>query len=261
VHQLNAQPEEVCQEDAPVAGIWQTDLLSMVTHELRSPIAALRLQVASLRRNPESATDPGRLERIARQVEKLSILVQNLLDVTRISTGRMTLDLEEGLEVGEVVSDALEKLQPEIAFRSAVIEVHQPEPIRGTWDRLRLEQIATNLLSNAIKYGDSKPIDVWLERRSERAVLAVQDRGIGIEPKQLERLFDRFEHVVTDARIPGVGLGLWIVRNATEAMGGTVSVESEPGVGSTFTVDLPLSALEPRAVRIGIGDEDDRRRR
>jgi signal transduction histidine kinase len=218
----------------------QGDVLSMVTHELRSPIAALRLQVASLRRNPKSATDPRKLERIARQVERLSILVQNLLDATVPSTGRMTLLLDEDIELGEVVSDALEKLQPEIALRCAVIQVHQLAPIHGTWDRLRLEQIATNLLSNAIKYGHGKPIDVWLERSRERAVLAVRDRGIGIEPAQMKRLFDRFERVVTDSRNPGVGLGLWIVRSAAEAMGGTVMVDSQLGAGSTFTVDLPL---------------------
>jgi signal transduction histidine kinase len=248
MHRLNALRGVAFSEflaDAP-----HTDLLSMVTHELRSPIAALRLQVASLRRNPESATDPRRLERIARQVERLSILVQNLLDATdAASTGRVSVHLEEDLELGEVVYDSLEKLQPEIVLRAAVIQLHQTAPIFGTWDRERLEQIATNLLSNAIKHGGSKPIDVRLEQHAERAVLAVQDRGPGIPPEEVHRLFDRFERVETDARNHGVGLGLWIVRSAADAMGGTVSVDSQPGVGSTFVVDLPLrpNALEVRS--------------
>lgn len=218
------------------------DFLSMVTHELRSPIAALRLQLATLRRHREGPADPNKLERMARQIERLSSLVQNLLDVTRISAGRIGLDLEE-VELGEVVRDTLEKLQPEVALRSAAVQLHQPAPIRGRWDRVRLEQIATNLLSNALKYGEAKPIDVWLERRAERAVLAVQDRGLGIGADQLEQLFGRFQRVAVDARIPGVGLGLWIVRNITEAMGGTVAVESHPGLGSTFIVDLPLRCV------------------
>jgi signal transduction histidine kinase len=239
MHRLNAQREGGSLKEPPPEAS-QTDFLSMVTHGLRSPIAALRLQVANLRRNPESAMDSRRLERIARQVERLSILVQNLLDVTRASTGAVSLDLEEDLELGEVVCDALEKLQPEIALRAAVIHLHQVAAIRGTWDRLRLEQIATNLLSNAIQYGGSQPIDLWLQKRAERALMVVQDRGIGIEPGQLKRLFDRFERLATDTRTPGVGLGLWIVRHAAEAMGGTVSVDSQLGVGSTFMVDLPL---------------------
>jgi signal transduction histidine kinase len=100
--------------------------------------------------------------------------------------------------------------------------------------------VLTNLIGNAIKYGEGRPIDVVLSRAGERARLQVRDQGIGIDKEDQARVFERFERAVSHQRFGGFGLGLWIVRYLIEALKGTVRVDSQPGVGSTFTVELPL---------------------
>ena len=109
-------------------------------------------------------------------------------------------------------------------------------------DRLRLEQVFTNLLGNAIRFGAGRPVSVSLRRLGERAVLRVSDRGIGISPEDQARIFDRFERAVSVRNFGGLGLGLWISRQIVEASGGAIRVESAPGRGAAFTVELPVSA-------------------
>jgi signal transduction histidine kinase len=112
--------------------------------------------------------------------------------------------------------------------------------IVGEWDRLRVDQIVTNLVVNASKYGAGKPVEVELAADPSSATLTVRDRGIGIAPADLSRIFERFERAVSDRHFGGLGLGLWIARQAAEALGGSITVESTPGAGSTFVVRLPL---------------------
>jgi len=130
-----------------------------------------------------------------------------------------------------------------------IIDVKQTGPVEGFWDRWRLDQILTNLLSNAIKYGQGRPISIEFgpvgpEHGSDVSI-AVRDRGIGMSPDALGRIFDRFERAVTDREYGGFGLGLWIARQVVQAMDGTITAESEPGRGSTFTVRLPRGARPP----------------
>ena len=120
----------------------------------------------------------------------------------------------------------------------------------GFWDRTRLDQVVTNLLANAIKYGAGSPIDVRVEAPVGRAVLSIHDRGIGIPEEDQRRIFQRFERAVSQRNYGGFGLGLWIVRQIVEAQGGAVQVASQPGLGSTFTVELETGAR----VRTGAAD-------
>ena len=115
------------------------------------------------------------------------------------------------------------------------------EAILGRWDKTRLEQIIGNLLSNAIKYGAGKPIDVTVARTGTHATVSIQDRGIGIAPEHLVRIFDRFERAASIRSYGGLGLGLYVAREIITAHGGTLRVESSPGEGSTFVVSLPLA--------------------
>jgi two-component system OmpR family sensor kinase len=112
--------------------------------------------------------------------------------------------------------------------------------IIGQWDRLRLDQVFTNLIGNAVKYGEGKPIDIYMRSDDGAALVSITDRGIGIAPADRERIFDRFERAVPESNYGGLGLGLWISRQIVEALGGAISLESEPGKGSTFTVRLPI---------------------
>lgn len=124
-------------------------------------------------------------------------------------------------------------------------------PLLGRWDRVRVEQIVANLLFNAMKFGRGGPIEVSVVEEDGLARLRVQDEGIGIAADRLPRIFDRFERAVSAREYGGLGLGLYIVRSIVEALGGRVSVESALGVGSTFTVELPLAG-PPRGKAPGL---------
>jgi signal transduction histidine kinase len=120
------------------------------------------------------------------------------------------------------------------------VAVEVPASLPGTWDRLALEQILDNLVTNAIKYGDGKPIDVAAVADADACVVTVRDRGVGIRPEDQARIFERFERVAEHAaRAGGFGIGLWLVRQLVDAMGGTIEVSSNRGEGSAFTVRLP----------------------
>ncbi len=121
------------------------------------------------------------------------------------------------------------------------MSIECPAPVYGQWDPARLDQVITNLVVNASKYGAGKPIRIRIERAGDLARLAVIDRGIGIDPARRPYIFDRFERAVTATSYKGLGLGLYIARSIVVAHGGSITVESEPGVGSTFTVDLPCA--------------------
>jgi signal transduction histidine kinase len=229
------------------------DFLSIASHELRNPINAIQLQLVGVlraaQRDEESLTREWIADRIGRataQVGRITRLLDNLLDVSRLTTGR--LDLEpETVDLGSVVHTVVELFRAELDGRQ--VTVRATEAI-GHWDRLRLEQIVMNLLSNAIKYGNGKPIEISLDVDGDRARLSVTDYGIGIDEESQKRLFGRFERAVSGLHYGGFGLGLWITRQIVETMEGQISVESRPGEGSTFSVILPL-ASSPTAERNG----------
>jgi len=210
-------------------------------HELRNPINALQLQLLSIMRAAERGDTAlpldwvrGRVGKAAHQVSRLVRLIDNLLDVSRIASGRLHLDLEP-VDLAAVVTEVIDRL--ESAEQAQIVRVS--EPTVGQWDRLRLDQILTNLVSNAVKYGEGRPIQITVKTDGRDALLEVSDQGIGIAPEHQERIFERFERVVADRRYAGFGLGLWITSRIVEEFGGSLSVRSEPGSGSTFIVRLP----------------------
>ncbi len=181
----------------------------------------------------------GRANAIQRQVDRLARLSDALLDITRITAGRLELQRERA-DLAALVRDGVARVADDAAAARCALTVDVPDPVEAVLDAQRMEQVIDNLLSNALKYGREAPISVALRREGERAVLAVADRGIGIAPEHHDRIFGRFERAVSSRRYGGLGLGLWIVRQIVEAHGGTIRVESAPGAGSTFTVELPL---------------------
>ncbi|MCY1032960.1 ATP-binding protein [Corallococcus sp. BB11-1] len=228
------------------------EFLSIASHELKTPLTPLNLKLQSLRREMDRTPGPvsralveSYLEVGTRQLKKLAELVNDLLDVSRIASGRMSLNSAR-VDLAELVRDVVASYEGPAARAGSVLRVEGVDAVtEGWWDRPRLEQVVVNLVDNAIKYGQGRPIDIRLETRDGHAVLTVRDQGIGIAAESLPRLFGRFERAVSERHYGGLGLGLYITRTLVEAMGGTVRVESQLGQGAVFTVDLPLRAEQP----------------
>ncbi|HZI16256.1 MAG TPA: CHASE domain-containing protein [Myxococcus sp.] len=242
----SAEQQRLARE-AQAAVRVRDEFLSVAAHELRTPLTSLKLQLQSLYRQlrQEGPPDRARLERgmdaADRQTTRLSQLVDSLLDVSRLSTGRLELN-PEPLELGEVARELARRFEAEAQGAGVLLTVDAPQPVTGRWDRLRLEQVLTNLVSNALKYGRGAPVDVRVREDGAHARVEVTDRGIGIAPEDAERIFGRFERAVSSRHYGGLGLGLFITRQLVEALGGHISVHSEPGQGATFTVRLPRTA-------------------
>ena len=223
-------------EEAVRAVAVRDEFLSIAGHELKTPLTALMLQLEMLGRRADDATRE-RVDKVTQHATRLGRLVDELLDVSRISAGRLRLEREE-LDLAEVVAEHVARVRE----GGATVEIAPGGAVRGWWDRSRVEQIVSNLLGNAVKYGEGKPIDVRVEAADGRAVLVVRDRGIGIAPADQARIFERFERAVSSRHFGGLGLGLWIVRQIVEAHGGTIAVASAVGEGAELRVELPVEA-------------------
>jgi light-regulated signal transduction histidine kinase (bacteriophytochrome) len=224
------------------------EFLSMASHELRTPIATLKLTMDSVLRTAHKTPDRfsrqwalPKLETAMRQVERTAQLIDHLLDISRIRSGKLTLEIED-VDLGEVVRRVAERFADGLAMADSTLTLSVGDDVVGRWDASRLDQVITNLLANAIKYGAGKPIEIEATRRGDQARLVVRDHGIGIAPEEQERIFERFERAVSPTHYGGFGLGLWIVRQFVEQMGGIVAVTSTVGQGAAFTVELPLAA-------------------
>ena len=174
---------------------------------------------------------------VARQGTRLTHLVEALLDVARLSTGRLQLGREE-FDLAELAREVTGRFAEDLARAGCELQLHL-RPVRGCWDRLRVEQVLTNLLANAIKFGPGQPIEVHVEGEGGLARLVVRDHGQGISPEAQQRIFERFERAVSFRSFGGLGLGLYVSRQIADAHGGRIRVASEPGHGATFTVELP----------------------
>jgi signal transduction histidine kinase len=218
------------------------DFLAIAGHELKTPLTAAQLMMESLLRLTRigvPAMVHDRLSKATHSLERLGKLVDGLLDVTRLTTGRMALHVDDEVDLVAVVRDVIDTAAPMLTAARCSVQLDAEAQLIGRWDRQRLEQIVMNLLSNAAKYSSGHPIDVRVERGDEHARLVVRDRGQGIARADQERIFERYERATDSASSWGLGLGLWIVRHAVESHGGTIAVDSELGKGATFTVELP----------------------
>ncbi len=230
------------------------DFLAVAAHELKTPLTTLQLQVDALGRQVESAcpNDAKAARRIAsveRQLGRLTMLVASLLDVSRISAGRMVLS-RETFDLREVIRTVLEQVHGRAGKTNTPLVAELPDPILGSWDRARLAQGIGNVVSNALKYGAGAPVEISLRAKSGSARLSIRDHGIGIAPKDLRRIFNRFERAVPTQNYGGLGLGLFLAREIVEAHGGSIRVSSLPGEGTEFVVELPTHAriaVQPEA--------------
>ncbi len=214
------------------------DLLGVAAHELRTPLTVLNLAVTSVARALEAEDlEAARRssERVQRGTGRLVRLVEMLLDSTRLAQLEIPLSRER-IDLGVLVAGVVAGLGSAVR-----VEVEAAPGVVGEWDRGRLEQIVANLVGNALKFGEGKPVQVSVSSRGDVARLVVADQGRGIPEEDRARLFRRFERGTAARSFGGLGLGLWMVRQNVEAHGGTIHVESRPGAGARFTVDLPLA--------------------
>lgn len=228
------------------------EFLSIASHELRTPLSALVLQLAGLQNAIHEAKIQslnaklvGKIDKAVKATGRLTTLVDSLLDVSRIASGSLQLHPEE-CDLADVARDMVEREADAARRAGCELRYHVEAPIRGVWDRVRVEQILANLLSNAMKYGPGKPIEVTVATAGDAVTIVVQDHGIGVPKADVERIFGRFERAVSVRHYGGLGLGLYITRQLVEAHGGTIRVTSEPGAGALFVVKLPRRP-EPRA--------------
>ena len=231
----------------------KNEFLAMLAHELRNPLAPIRNAVEIIQRLGLKDGDLGWAgDVIARQVEQMVRLVDDLLDISRITGGKIQLR-KEPIDVASVVTHALETSRPLIGARNHTLSVDLPrEPVWIEADRARLSQVLANVLNNAAKYtGDGGEIALAVDREGHEAVFRVRDSGIGIPPEMLSQVFDLFTQVdrSLDRSEGGLGIGLTLVRRLIEMHGGSAHARSEgPGRGSEFILRLP--ALPEVGLRI-----------
>jgi signal transduction histidine kinase len=218
-------------------------LISIAAHELRGPLCSVRLCLQSLKRSrlPLAPKANRMLEIMIKEERRVARLIDDLLDLGRIRSGQLELEFSV-FDLCELVRDVGAQMEVQAARVGSKLQIELQGPVIGRWDRERLRQVVTNLMANAIKYGQGRPIVVRVAADNERrdARLEVADNGIGIAPEFHARIFEAFQRVNGDGRRDGLGLGLYIVRSIVEQLGGAVLVDSRPGEGATFIVNLPL---------------------
>ena len=226
------------------------EFVATVAHELRNPVAPLIFQMRlaiekteqMAQANTQIPTDWAQVQfrRVEQQLHRLLETLDRLLDVSRVSTGRVDLQLEP-VNLVHAVREIVSSFEAELVAAKCSLTVDVRSVPTGCWDRMRLEQICRNLLSNAIRFGAGSPIDVSIDGDTDFAILQIRDHGVGIAQDQQSRMFERFERGA-EQHSGGFGIGLWVAKNICTAMGGTVSVESTEGQGACFTVMLPRDA-------------------
>jgi signal transduction histidine kinase len=223
------------------------EFISMASHELKTPLTSITMQIQMLNLYAIQGTiHKMPLDKLVmmseisnREIKRFTNLINDLLDVTKIKNGKLSLHLEK-VNLSELIDEVIGRFKAEVNDSDSKVSIKVDPQIWGLWDRLRVDQIITNLLSNAMKFGKGKPIEISGEMNNSMATIIVKDHGIGISSENQERVFERFERAVTLKEFSGLGLGLYIVRQAVEGHGGKVRVEGQLGQGTSFIVELPI---------------------
>lgn len=244
-HRLELQ---AAQEELQRAVTMRDDFSSMVSHELRNPLNSVYLQAQLRRKMLEAPTPVSReamlrlLDRDEHQIRSMIRLLDDMLDVSRVRTGRLAM-VRESFDLAELARRAVEAINEHASVAGSAVSavsVEAPDALPVEGDAFRIEQVITNLLTNALRYGLGRPVSVQVRRHEGQACVAVRDHGIGIAPADQERIFEQFERAQGAQQVPGLGLGLFITRQIVQAHDGRIELRSQPGEGSEFILHLPL---------------------
>ncbi|HKT40688.1 MAG TPA: PAS domain-containing sensor histidine kinase, partial [Ktedonobacterales bacterium] len=223
----------------------QDEFLALASHELRTPLTSAQVALQALRKKTAGIPDHAVIQRWAsialRQIERLGLLVNDLMDVGRLQTGHLQLQ-SQPISLGEVVTQVVESTQL-LALNQPIVLTVPEQPLMVDGDLVRIEQIIFNLLTNAIKYAPQSPqIEVRARQVQDQAEIQVRDYGPGIASEKLPHLFSRYYQAgqITPQSQSGLGLGLFLTKELVTAHGGTIEVSSQPNAGTTFTVRIPL---------------------
>lgn len=223
------------------------DFMSIVAHEVRTPLNGLiletQLRKMHLARDNAAAFTLDKMhamvDRDERQIKSLIRLIEDMLDVSRIRTGKLSIR-PTCFDLSALVRELLQNFSRQIDAAETSVTFDAEQPVIGNWDEFRIEQVMSNLLTNALRYGAKGPISVKVYSEEGRALVDVQDQGIGISEENQERIFQQFERVSAKHAVAGLGLGLFISEQIVTAHGGTITVQSRIGEGALFRVCLPL---------------------
>ncbi len=227
---------------------WRDDFLSIASHELKTPITSMRLQTQIAMRMIEKSEDKTLpYEKLTKffstnnkQLDKLTRLIEDLLDTTRIRAGKLTVEPVE-VNLSNLVNDILERFSDQLQEAGCTLTANIEKSVMVYCDPFRSEQVFVNLLSNVMKYAPGKPVSISLYQESDAAYLKVSDNGPGIPVEKLKTIFERFKRGNKHEGISGLGLGLYIAKQVMDAHQGSINVESQLGSGSTFTIGFVRS--------------------
>jgi PAS domain S-box-containing protein len=223
------------------------NFMGIASHELKTPLTAMKLQMQMNQKMLEyegvESFGAEALKKIfsrsINQVDRLTRLVDDMLDMSRISSDKLRMHFTQ-VDLSHLVKETVQSFAPQLQEVGIELHLNLQENIVLSLDEARMDQVITNLLTNVIRYAPSKPLHIDLRTQGDQAILSVKDQGIGIHSKYHETIFERFERGTATRDISGMGLGLYISRNIIESHRGTITVRSEPGLGSEFVITLPL---------------------
>ena len=238
---------QATQNELQQAVRMRDDFMSIVAHEVRTPLNGLiletQLRKMHLARGNAAAFSLDKMhamvDRDERQIKSLIRLIADMLDVSRIRTGKLSIRPSR-FDLAQLVRNLLQGFAAQIEAAECSVSLDAPEPVEGDWDEFRIEQVVSNLLTNALRYGGKSLIQVRVYCAGREARVEVQDNGIGISEENQRRIFAQFERVSDKTVVAGLGLGLFISEQIVAAHGGTIDVESRIHEGALFRVSLPL---------------------
>ncbi len=227
------------------------EFLSIASHELRTPVTGMKLQTQMMQRalakGDESVFNPERVTKLVHQfdhgLDRINRLVGDMLDISRIQNGKLTLDRER-TDLCLVIREILDRFSAQLTAAKVTIQFTAPPTLPFALDRFRFEQVFTNLITNAIRYAPGGPVRIELRPLAGHTEIIFQDSGPGIADADRERIFQRFERLVSADVISGLGIGLYIVREIVQSHGGAIHVEGEPGQGARFVIRLPDAEVQ-----------------